>query len=339
MSFGGILATALAGGAGVIGKQAGDDIADQRKSEMMRQEADIREQAEKRLIEFRSNADRIANKNRLVDTRDFNASDETIAATGKVARAAAATARDVERERLTDDTLNQARRDQATGDAAAAEAAKRNAVISSGSDSTYIKALRTLSAASAGPDRTDYKGRELDNAIKQMGLDNAKRVQDLKAEFGKAPPERQQQIKDELSILTGKDADKFVPVPLKDADGAISGYQVFDTKSGKFVDAGAGKGGGAPAVGTEVGGYVFNGGDPNDKKNWTAKAAGKQAGRGMLSSVTPAPEPDYRLASDGSGRMVDVTTGRTLTPEQSAVLQKIELGEPTTPGERALLKN
>ena len=96
---------------------------------------------------------------------------------------------------------------------------------------------------------------------------------------------------------------------------------------------------GAPAVGTEVGGYVFNGGDPNDKKNWTAKAAGKQAGRGMLSSVTPAPEPDYRLASDGSGRIVDVTTGRTLTPEQSAVLQKIERGEPTTPGERALLKN
>jgi hypothetical protein len=102
---------------------------------------------------------------------------------------------------------------------------------------------------------------------------------------------------------------------------------------------GTGAAPGAPAVGTEVGGYVFNGGDPNDKKNWTAKAAGKQAGRGMLSSVTPAPEPDYRLASDGSGRMVDVTTGRTLTPEQSAVLQKIERGEPTTPGERALLKN
>ena len=37
--------------------------------------------------------------------------------------------------------------------------------------------------------------------------------------------------------------------------------------------------------------------------------------------------------------MVDVTTGRTLTPEQSAVLAKIERGEPTTPGERALLNN
>lgn len=329
MSFGGILATALAGGAGVIGKQAGDDIADQRKSEMMRQEADIREQAEKRLIEFRSNADRIANKNRLVDTRDFNASDETIAATGKVARAAGATARDVERERLTDDTLNQARRDQATGDAAAAEAAKRNAVISSGSDPTYIKALRTLSAASAGPDRTDYKGRDLDNAIKQMGLDNAKRVQELKAEFGKAPPERQQQIKDELSILTGKDADKFVPVPLKDADGAISGYQVFDTKSGKFVDAGAGKGGGDPIKAAMDAARA----EAAAKKQAPAKAPMIQTGAQQVDDATR-----YKLMSDGGGRMVDVTTGRTLTPEQSAILQKMQRGEPTTPRERAMLK-
>ena len=314
MSFGGILATALAGGAGVIGKQAGDDIADQRKSEMMRQEADIREQAEKRLIEFRSNADRIANKNRLVDTRDFNASDETIAATGKVARAAGATARDVERERLTDDTLNQARRDQATGDAAAAEAAKRNAVISSGSDPAYIKALRAISAANAAPDRTDYKGRELDNAIKQMGLDNAKRVQELKAEFGKAPPERQQQIKDELSILTGKDADKFVPVPLKDADGAISGYQVFDTKAGRFVDAGAGKA------------------DPyavpkRDAKPGPApKAAGdKPQGKGILQSL-----------GDAVGGALDsgAEVGRTI----EAVRAKVRAGQPLTAQEQAIAK-
>jgi hypothetical protein len=94
---------------------------------------------------------------------------------------------------------------------------------------------------------------------------------------------------------------------------------------------------GAPAVGTEVSGFVFKGGDPNDKKNWTPKAGATPAGGGMLQSVKP--EPDYRPASDGSGRMVDVTTGRTLTPEQSAVLAKIERGEPTTPGERALLNN
>lgn len=52
MSFGGILATALAGGAGVIGKQAGDDIEGQRKADMLRQQADIEEQMRMRLAEF-----------------------------------------------------------------------------------------------------------------------------------------------------------------------------------------------------------------------------------------------------------------------------------------------
>jgi hypothetical protein len=325
MSFGGILATALAGGAGVIGKQAGDDIEAGRRADLMKQQADIEEQMRMRLAEF---SEKQRRSGVLYDTTGEGGAAKREYRKGELADAS-------------DAAISQARNmiPVAVEQATAVAGAQRDAVTKSGSDPAYIKALRAISAANAAPDRTDYKGRELDNAIKQMQVDNAARADGLRKEFGKATPERQQQIKDELSILTGKDADKFVPVPLKDADGAISGYQVFDTKSGKFVDAGAGKGGGAPAVGTEVGGYVFNGGDPNDKKNWTAKAAGKQAGRGMLSSVTPAPEPDYRLASDGSGRMVDVTTGRTLTPEQSAVLQKIELGEPTTPGERALLKN
>ncbi|MCH9836956.1 hypothetical protein K0U83_14915, partial [bacterium] len=58
---------------------------------------------------------------------------------------------------------------------------------------------------------------------------------------------------------------------------------------------------------------------------------------GAERAARPKPAPEYRLASDGSGRMVDVTTGRTLTPEQSAILQKMQSGEPTTPRERAML--
>ena len=53
MSFGGILAQALAGGSAAIGKQAGDDLEAQRRAEMMRQQADIAEQTEMRLIELR----------------------------------------------------------------------------------------------------------------------------------------------------------------------------------------------------------------------------------------------------------------------------------------------
>ena len=49
----GLLATALAGGAGVIGKQAGDDIEAGRKADLMRQQAEIEEQTQMRLMEMR----------------------------------------------------------------------------------------------------------------------------------------------------------------------------------------------------------------------------------------------------------------------------------------------
>lgn len=52
MSGLGLLATALAGGAGVIGKQAGDDIEAGRKADLMKQQADIEEQMRMRLAEF-----------------------------------------------------------------------------------------------------------------------------------------------------------------------------------------------------------------------------------------------------------------------------------------------
>lgn len=58
MSFGGILATALAGGAGVIGKQAGDDIAEQRRADLMKQQADIEFQTQQRLAEMRQRMSR-----------------------------------------------------------------------------------------------------------------------------------------------------------------------------------------------------------------------------------------------------------------------------------------
>ena len=51
MSVGGMLATALAGGANVIGKQAGDDIEAGRKTDLMREQAAIEEQMRMRLAE------------------------------------------------------------------------------------------------------------------------------------------------------------------------------------------------------------------------------------------------------------------------------------------------
>jgi len=315
MSFGGILAQALAGGTAAIGKQAGDDIEAQRKADLMRQQADIEEQMRMRLSEF-------SEKQRRSGVL-WETSGEGGAAKRKYRKGELADASDA--------AISQARKmiPVAVEQATAVAGAQRDAVTKSGSDPAYIKALRAISAANAAPDRTDYKGRELDNAIKQMQVDNAARADGLRKEFGKATPERQQQIKDELSILTGKDADKFVPVPLKDADGAISGYQVFDTKSGKFVDAGAGKGGGDPIKAAMDAARA----EAAAKKQAPAKAPMIQTGAQQVDDATR-----YKLMSDGSGRMVDTATGRTMTPEQSAILEKMQRGEPTTPRERAMLK-
>ena len=80
------------------------------------------------------------------------------------------------------------------------------------------------------------KGTNLDNEIKQIKLDNAKRVNTLKDEFKDATPERKAQINEEIQVLTGQDNDKYLPMPTKDAEGNITGYKVFDTKRGEFVE-------------------------------------------------------------------------------------------------------
>lgn len=256
MSFGGILATALAGGAGVIGKQAGDDIADQRKAELLKQQADIEEQMRMRLAEF-SEKQRRAGV--LYDTTGEGGAAKREYRKGELADAS-------------DAAVSQARNmiPVAVEQATAVAGAQRDAVTKSGSDPAYIKALRAISAANAAPDRTDYKGRELDNAIKQIAVDNARTITKLKGEFASATPERKQAINEELSVLTGKDADKFLPVPLKDEMGAITGYKVFDTKRGVWAESGAS--GGASLV-DQARAAVADGADIN-KVNERLKAAG-----------------------------------------------------------------
>jgi hypothetical protein len=113
--------------------------------------------------------------------------------------------------------------------------ADRRVTKAKGSDKGYLSALRALHNATSD---VDYRGRELDNAIKQMTVDNAKRIDVLRKEFGTASPERQKAISDEMSLLTGKDTDKFLPVPLKDEMGNVTGYKVFDTKRGVWSDEG-----------------------------------------------------------------------------------------------------
>lgn len=226
MSGLGMLATALAGGAGVIGKQAGDDIADQRKSELMKQQAEIDLQYKQRLAEFSADLDRRSNKNRLIDTRDFNASDETIAATGKVAKAAGATARDVERERLGDTALNEAARKKAADDAAAKAESEAGILKSQAGDKKLVEAIGVMelakpqvraqiaaSMASAGASAQSVKeSAERLKQLQQVG-EVATKVRGLQDTLTKtSDPAQRQAVEQQITDLgfSGKDVKSFL---------------------------------------------------------------------------------------------------------------------------------
>ncbi len=353
MSFGGILATALAGGAGVIGKQAGDDIEAQRKADMLKQQADIEFQTQQRLAEMRQRLDR--------DQTLWKTQGEGGTATLDFNR------RDIEQRN--DLAINQARgMIPVTQEAARAKADTEKAITKEqAADPIYLGAVAKIkladpevaariaasrasagaSAASAAESRERTEGLKLNNADKRTLDKLYSDAGAILADAGISDEERAKRygkVQTQIVLMKSKNGQAPGRDPELDTQTVTEEKINPDGTTTKVVRKEVRKPGngtaaapGAPAVGTEVNGYVFKGGDPNDKKNWTPKAGAKPAGGGMLQSVKP--EPDYRPASDGSGRMVDVTTGRTLTPEQSAVLAKIERGEPTTPGERALLNN
>lgn len=97
----------------------------------------------------------------------------------------------------------------------------------------------------------NLEGQDLQNQIAKIELENAQAVKELRAKYGQAQTEEERsRIAENLSILTGKDTANFLPVPLKDELGNITGYDIFDKRRGKFVaksnnDAGAGNGAGA----------------------------------------------------------------------------------------------
>lgn len=90
---------------------------------------------------------------------------------------------------------------------------------------------------------------QLDRAIKQIAVDNAKRVDELRKEFAGATPERKREIQEEIQLLTGKDNDNYLPVPIKDETGAITGYHVLDRRRGVWLDGPKGGAQGAPGKG------------------------------------------------------------------------------------------
>lgn len=157
----------------------------------------------------------------------------------------------------------------------------------------HHNALLTLQRATEGRLKA---GADLDNAIKTIALDNARRVEKLRGEFGTATAERKQQITEEIQLLTGKDNDNYLPVPegYDPMTGKPTSYRIFDKKRGAFVEGGAGGAGPGNRTGWDSSSKtVYVDGQPIAKANTEAEAralvlrhrgAGTPAGRGLLQS-------------------------------------------------------
>ena len=322
MSFGGILATALAGGAGVIGKQAGDDIEAGRRADLMKQQADIEEQMRMRLAEF-------SEKQRRAGVL-YDTTGEGGAAKLDLARRTG--------EQATDLAIKGKVAEATNPELVAAEDARADAElqrkIKAGKALLPLEIERAskLAAADAG---TRAKYREKPQTM-------AEKAAELEAFLGrKLLPEERERFAG--LAKGGAQGEETVKTTKYDANG-----QPIEERTVKGP-RGAEQPGAKP---TEQQAHAeaeaaIKSGAPRDAVNARLAQAGFKplGGSGDKPGMTPGaeraarskPAADYRPASDGSGRMVDVTTGRTLTAEQSAILQKMQRGEPTTPRERAML--
>lgn len=164
------------------------------------------------------------------------------------------------------------------------------------------------------------KGASLERQIKQITLDNAKRVDELRKEFAGATPERKLEIQEEVQLLSGKSHEKFLPVAIKDETGAITGYQIFDTTRGRWVDQPGGAGGGKAPTAADIEGLVARAKDPKAVKFFEEKFGQGAAARYLPKAEAGKPDegkPQEPGALDARKRreLETRTTFGRLTPK------------------------
>ena len=271
MGFGGLIAGALSGAAKGVGEVADIQIAQQQKIDYAKMLSDM--QAEKELLIAGKKREWTNEDDQMRRDRDVADIGPTTAAKANAALAAAptlgrATAAQTTAQMDAEDAANVPGRvrDRKTADVKAETKAKFDQEGEStkvlGADKTYLSALSALTNAK------ESSASKVQAALGQIQVDNARRVEALRKEFtsGATTPERKDAIREEIQLLTGKDNDSYMPVPIKDEMGNVSGYKVFDKKRGAFVEPGAsGKpdasdplglraGGASPAAGRPAGG-------------------------------------------------------------------------------------
>lgn len=341
MSFGGILAQALAGGTAAIGKQAGDDIEAQRKADMMRQQADIEEQMRMRLAEFSEgvrqrgaladvtgplgDAKRAYRKGELADATeaDIAKARGMIPVQQEAARAGAKTAADITKEQAADPIYLGAvgKIKLADPEVAARIAASR--------------ASAGASAASAAESTERTEGLKLNNADKRTLDKLYSDAGTILADASITDEERAKRygkVQTQIVLMKSKNGQGAQRDPELDTQTVTEEKINPDGTTTKVVRKevrrpGNGTEGapGAPAVGAEVNGYVFKGGDPNDKKNWTPKAAAKP---GMLSGPGKVPDDSndrtIKRVATGYGTAYYRYAGKSYPTQQAAEAAKAE---------------
>ena len=252
MGFGGILAGAMGGAAEGVGQSAQEQMKTNQLVDIEKQISSIREEKDKRIAEHtaklgydydvkRTDPTGPLFTNRLEGAKQEGllkgAVDRTNAsALGKDSGALAGIAAEAKakyvaspesvaqaaliNQRIANDKVITGLQ----GDlAAASDPAARQAIQQKIRDRTY-----TL----------ESEGHSINNSVNSMKLENVQQVTALQKEWKAADPKRREEIKSEIEILTGKDNDSFMPVPIKDSLGNTTGYQIFDKKSGRWVNTG-----------------------------------------------------------------------------------------------------
>jgi len=297
MSGWGILAAGLAGGARAVGGIAEGKIDQERRLESAQVLSDIEEQKQKRIAEYQQQMRRA---DQTYNTTG-QGGQELSAYAASNARQAGGIALELKRNEATDQALIDAQRSKAKGDAEAAHATAKDMAIADANDPAYIGAVSKLkladpevaariaaskaqvaeSGARAGLIASQTEGAKLTNADKtqlnKLYSDASDILSDSTiddAERAKRYMKVQQQIvlmKSKTGQVAGRDPELDTQTVTTTTLDPETGNETKTTRKevrrpGMATPAPAQSG--APPVGAVVGGFVFKGGDPNDKASW-----------------------------------------------------------------------
>jgi hypothetical protein len=358
MSGLGMLAAAIGGASNAIGQQAAGDIEQKRKLDIAAETAAIEEQMRMRLAE---NTERLRVAGRTTDfafdndptnvaTRQATAKSNTLAQGAATREAAVAASGDAAYQGAQDAEASRAgARERTKTTEAAADPIYMGAItkikLADPEVAARIAASRAQVAeagARAGMLAQQTEGVRMDNADKKrLGklYDDASSVLSDAALDDATRAKKFATITREITLLKSKNGaggavDKELDTNTVEETTILPDGSTRKVTSKEVRKPGApgAAGGSGPAVGQEVNGFVFKGGDPNDKANWTKKGDTPPA---MSTGTLKQGGVVDRVKDAAAGFIGDARKEGDVV---NALRQKVQDGTPLTPEEKALAR-